>query len=87
MTCSGSPRLSYERDQTEMRDDMDRRVTPAKRVISLHGIPRLHVNRPLRHQAPDLQRRPKLMGQRRAEFLNFGLKLSKAVCIMELSFQ
>ena len=30
----GSPHLSCKRDQIKMRDYMDRRVTPSKRVIS-----------------------------------------------------
>ena len=32
--CGGSPHLSCERDQIEMRDYEDRRVTPPKRAIS-----------------------------------------------------
>ena len=44
----GSPHLSYKRDQIKMRDYMDRRVTPRKRVTSpTWGPPlHLHVNRP-----------------------------------------
>ena len=34
VTCGGSPHLSYKRDQIKMRDYMDRRVTPPKRVTS-----------------------------------------------------
>ena len=34
VTCGGSPHLSCERDQIEMRDYMDSRVTPPKRVTS-----------------------------------------------------
>ena len=34
VTCSGSPHLSCKRDQIKMRDYMDRRVTPPKRVTS-----------------------------------------------------
>ena len=41
VTCGGSPHLSCKRDQIKMRDYMDRRVTPRKR------IPHLHANRPL----------------------------------------
>ena len=32
VTCGGSPHLSCKRDQIKMRDYMDRRVTPPKRV-------------------------------------------------------
>ena len=32
VTCDGSPHLSCKRDQIKMRDYMDRRVTPPKRV-------------------------------------------------------
>ena len=32
--CGGSPHLSCKRDQMKMRDCMDRRVTPPKRVTS-----------------------------------------------------
>ena len=35
VTCGGSPHLSCKRDQIKMRDYMDRRVTPPKRVTSL----------------------------------------------------
>ena len=34
LTCGGSPHLSCKRDQIEMRDYMDRWVTPSKRVTS-----------------------------------------------------
>ena len=34
VTCGGSPYLSYKRDQMKMRDYMDKRVTPPKRVTS-----------------------------------------------------
>ena len=34
VTCSRSPHLSRKRDQIKMRDYMDRRVTPPKRVTS-----------------------------------------------------
>ena len=34
VTCGGSPHLSCKRDQIKMRDYMDRRVTPSKRVTS-----------------------------------------------------
>ena len=34
ITFGGSPHLSCKRDQIEMRDYMDRRVTPPKRVSS-----------------------------------------------------
>ena len=44
----GSPHLSCRRDQIKMRDHMDRRVTPPKRVPSpTWGPTGLHVNRPL----------------------------------------
>ena len=44
----GSPNLSCKRDQIKMRDYMDRRVTPPKRVTSPTWGPllHLHVNRP-----------------------------------------
>ena len=32
--CAGSPHLSCKRDQIKMRDYMDRRVTPPKRVTT-----------------------------------------------------
>ena len=35
VTCGGSPHLSCKHDQIKMRDYMDRRVTPPKRVTSL----------------------------------------------------
>ena len=41
----GSPHLLRKRDQIKMRDYMDRKVTPPKRVTSLTGVPHLHVNR------------------------------------------
>ena len=34
VTCSGSPHLSCKRDHIKMRDYMNRRVTPPKRVTS-----------------------------------------------------
>ena len=34
VTCLGSPHLSCKRDRIKMRDYMDRRVTPPKRVTS-----------------------------------------------------
>ena len=34
VTCGGSPDLSCKRDQINVRDCMDRRVTPSKRVTS-----------------------------------------------------
>ena len=34
VTFGGSPQLSCKRDQIKMRDYMDRRVTPPKRVTS-----------------------------------------------------
>ena len=34
VTCGGSPHLSCKRDQIKMRDYMDRRVTPPKRITS-----------------------------------------------------
>ena len=34
LTCGGSPHLSCKRDQIKVRDYMDRRVTPPKRVTS-----------------------------------------------------
>ena len=34
VTCAGSPHLTCKRDQIKMRDYMDRRVTPPKRVTS-----------------------------------------------------
>ena len=35
VTCGGLPHLTCKRDQIKMRDCMDRRVTPPKRVTSL----------------------------------------------------
>ena len=34
VTCGGSPHLSCKRDQIRMRDYVERRVTPPKRVTS-----------------------------------------------------
>ena len=34
VTCGGSPYLSCKRDQIKMRDFMDRRFTPPKRITS-----------------------------------------------------
>ena len=34
VTCGGLPHLSCKHDQIKMRDYMDRRVTPPKRVTS-----------------------------------------------------
>ena len=34
VTCGGLPHLSCKRDHIKMRDYMDRRVTPPKRVTS-----------------------------------------------------
>ena len=46
VTCGGSPDLSCKRDQINVRDCMDRRVTPSKRVASpTWGTP-LHQPRP-----------------------------------------
>ena len=47
VTCVKLPHLTCKRDHIKMRDYLDRRVTPPKRVTSLPGIPHLHVNRPL----------------------------------------
>ena len=47
VTCSGSPHLSCKRDQIKIRDYVDRRVIPPKRVTSPPGVPHLHVNGPL----------------------------------------
>ena len=46
--CGGLPHLSCKSDQIKnIRDYMDRRVTPPKQVISPTWVPPLHVNRPL----------------------------------------
>ena len=34
VTCGGSPHLTRKRDQIKMREYLDRRVTPPKRVTS-----------------------------------------------------
>ena len=47
VTCAKLPHLTCKRDHIEMRDYMDRRVTPPKRVTSPTWGPHLHVNRPL----------------------------------------
>ena len=47
VTCGGSPHLSCKRDQIKMRDYMDRRATPPKRLSHLPVVSHLHVNRPL----------------------------------------
>ena len=46
VTCGGLPHLTCKRDHIKMRDYMDRRVTPPKRVTSPIWVPHLHVNRP-----------------------------------------
>ena len=46
VTCGGLPHLTCKRDHIKMRDCMDRRVTPPKRVTSPTWVPHLHVNRP-----------------------------------------
>ena len=43
----GSPHLSCKRDQIKMRDYIDKRVTPPKRVTSPTWGPPPHLNRPL----------------------------------------
>ena len=47
VTRSGSLHLSRKRDQTKIRDFMDKRVTPTSGFPHLPGVPHLHVNRPL----------------------------------------
>ena len=39
VTCGGSPHLTWKRDQLKMRDYMERRVTPPKRVTSPTWVP------------------------------------------------
>ena len=46
VTCGGSPHLSCKRDQIKMRDYMDGRVTPPKRVALPSWGPHFYVNRP-----------------------------------------
>ena len=41
-----SPHVSCKRDQTKMRDYMDRRITPPKHVTSPTWVAQRHVNRP-----------------------------------------
>ena len=50
VTCGGSPRLSYKRDQIKMRNYMDRRVTPPKRVSSPTWGPSPPCKQALSHQ-------------------------------------
>ena len=38
VTCGGSPNLSYKRDSIKMRDYMDKRVTPPKRVTHINRL-------------------------------------------------
>ena len=47
VTCEGSPHLSCKRNQTKIRDYVDRRVTHQSGLPHLPGVPDLHVNRPL----------------------------------------
>ena len=47
VTRGGSPRLTCKRDHIKMRDYMDRRVTPPKRVTSPTWAPQTPCNRPL----------------------------------------
>ena len=46
VTCGGSPHLSCKRDESKMRDYMDRRAPHLSRLPHLTGVPHLHVNRP-----------------------------------------
>ena len=46
VTCGGLPHLTCTRDHIKIRDYMDRKVTPPKRVTSPTWGPHLHVNRP-----------------------------------------
>ena len=56
VTCGKLPQLTGKRDHIKMRDYLDRRVTPPKRVTSpIPGVPHLHVNRPLRTDCIVLQ--------------------------------
>ena len=45
VTCGGSPHLSCKRDQVNMRDYVDRRVTHQSGLPHLPGVPHLDVNR------------------------------------------
>ena len=47
VTCGGLPHLICKSDHIKMRDYMDGRLTPPKRVTSPTWVPHLHVNRPL----------------------------------------
>ena len=46
ITCGESPYLTRKRDQIKMRDYMDRRVTPSKRVTSPTWGPQLPCKQP-----------------------------------------
>ena len=46
VTWGGLPHLTCKLDHFQMRNYMNRRVTPPKRVPHLSGVPHLHVNRP-----------------------------------------
>ena len=46
VTCGGSPHLSCKRDEIEMRDYMDKRVTHQSGLPYLPGVPHLQVNEP-----------------------------------------
>ena len=48
VTRGGSPNLSRKRNQIEMRDYLDRRVTHQSSLPHLPGVPHLRVNRPYR---------------------------------------
>ena len=50
--CGGSPHLSCKRDQIKMRNDMDRRVKPPKRVSSSTWGPPPLCKQALSHQPP-----------------------------------
>ena len=54
VTCGGSPHLSCKRDQVKMRNDMDRRVKPPKRVSSSNWGPPPLCKQSLSHQPPIL---------------------------------
>ena len=61
VTCGGLPHLTCKRDQIKMRDYMDRRVTPPKRVTSpTWGPP------PPCKQALNLPAMPELMHEQKS---------------------
>ena len=73
----GSPHLSCKRDQIKMRDYMDKRVTPPKRVTSLTWGPPPPCKQALSNLEPDLVRLTRWGGWVGRQAPSCRIKLSK----------